>query len=531
MKGALNIFVSSVQKELADCRRAVKTFIENDPLLRRFFRVFLFEDLPARDRRADAVYLAEVDGSAIYVGLFGNDYGFEDPDGLSPTEREFDRATAQCKPRFIFVKGESDKQRHPKMQTLIHKAGSQLIRRRFNSIADLNAAVYASLVDYLETCGIVQTRPFEERPCADATINDLNVQVVRNFVSSARLERQFPLPAKAPLPDILTHLHLLHQGQPTNAALLLFGRDPQRFLPCAEVRCMHFHGTEIQRPVPFYRVFKDTVFGQVDMAVDFVMSKLNRSVGTRAESNQAPVQDEIPHDVIREAIVNAVAHRDYTSAGAVQVSVFADRVEVWNPGTLPASLTTESLRHPHGSIPRNHRLCEVLFLARYIEKYGTGTLMMIRESLAHNLPEPDFAQRGGEFTVALWRDWLTTEVIELLRVNDRQIACLNALKTQQQIMTMEYQHLVGCSRRTAARDLDKLLDKGVIQRQGAGRSAHYVLVRNRAINLPNVPLTLGTASPFPGTSNRAVNVPTVPSQEADGSKSTTRKLKKGKKGT
>jgi CTP-dependent riboflavin kinase len=157
--------------------------------------------------------------------------------------------------------------------------------------------------------------------------------------------------------------------------------------------------------------------------------------------------------------------------------------------------------------------------------------MMIRESLAHNLPEPDFAQRGGEFTVALWRDWLTTEVIELLGVNDRQIACLNALKTQQQIMTMEYQHLVGCSRRTAARDLDELLDKGVIQRQGAGRSAHYVLVRNRAINLPNVPLTMGTASPFPGTSNRAVNVPTVPSQEADGSKSTTRKLKKGKKGT
>ena len=174
---------------------------------------------------------------------------------------------------------------------------------------------------------------------------------------------------------------------------------------------MHFHGTEIQRPVPFYRIFKGNAFEQVDMAVDFVMSKLNRSVGTRAESIQAPVRDEIPHDVIREAIVNAVAHRDYTSAGAVQVSVFADRVEVWNPGTLPPSLTTESLRHPHGSIPRNHRICEVLFLARYIEKYGTGTLMMIRESLAHDLPEPSFAQRGGEFTVALWRDWLTDRVM------------------------------------------------------------------------------------------------------------------------
>ena len=127
-------------------------------------------------------------------------------------------------PGSSLLKVTSDKRRHPKMQRLIRKAGSQLIRRRFKSIADLKSAVYASLVDYLETCGIVQTRPFEERPCDGATIKDLNVQAVRDFVRIARLERQFPLPAKAPLPDILTHLHLLHQGQPTNAALLLFGQ-------------------------------------------------------------------------------------------------------------------------------------------------------------------------------------------------------------------------------------------------------------------------------------------------------------------
>ena len=97
------------------------------------------------------------------------------------------------------------------------------------------------------------------------------------------------------------------------------------------------------------------------------------------------------------------------------------------------------------------------------------------------LPEPQFEQRSGSFVTTLWRDWLTQEVIESLGLNDRQIVCLNVLKIQQQIMTMEYQHLVGCSRRTAARDLDELLDKGVTQRQGAGRTVHYVLVRNRAI--------------------------------------------------
>ena len=91
------IFISSVQKELADERKALKQYIQGDALLRRFFEVFLFEDLPASDRRADNVYLDQVDRSSIYLGLFGIEYGFEDASGMSPTEREFDRATAQAR--------------------------------------------------------------------------------------------------------------------------------------------------------------------------------------------------------------------------------------------------------------------------------------------------------------------------------------------------------------------------------------------------------------------------------------------------
>jgi ATP-dependent DNA helicase RecG len=476
----LKIFISSVQKELEAERRAVKTFIENDPLLGRVFSVFLFEDTPASDRHADKVYLAEVDKCSVYVGLFGNEYGVEDAEGASPTEREFDRATVQGKLRLIFIKGTHDKQRHTKMQKLIRKAGSQLIRRRFGSIAELIAALNASLVDHLETCGIIQSRPFEERFCMDATLDDLDEKAVADFVRLARSERQFPLPETAPLVDILTHLHLLYEAQPTNAAMLLLGRDPQRFFPSAEVRCMHFHGTEIQRPVPFYRIFKGNVFEQVDMSVDFVMSKLDRSVGTRAESNQAPVRYEIPPDVIREAIVNAVAHRDYSSAGAVQVSVFADRVEVWNPGELPAPLTMESLRKPHGSLCRNHLICEVLFLARYIEKYGTGTLMMIRESLAHSLPEPDFMQRGGEFTITLWRDWLTDQVLVELALNDRQRRALIYLKTHGKISNAEYQKVANAIKKTATRDLNDLKQKGVLEQMGSrGPGVHYILAKKR----------------------------------------------------
>ena len=88
----IKIFVSSVQKELVAERQAIKAFVAGDSLLRRFFDVFLFEDIPASDRRADDVYLEEVDRCAIYVGLFGDTYGYEGPGGKSPTEIEFDRA-------------------------------------------------------------------------------------------------------------------------------------------------------------------------------------------------------------------------------------------------------------------------------------------------------------------------------------------------------------------------------------------------------------------------------------------------------
>ena len=470
------MFVSSVQKELAAERRAIADHVRADPLLKRFLDVFLFEELPPKDRRADQLYIEKVDQSAVYLGILGNEYGFEDAAGLSPTEREFDRATERGIPRLIFVKGDDDTQRKPKMAALVRKAARQLIRRRFGSIDELLRLLQESLVDYLETLGTIQGRVFEERPCPGATLDDIAPDTVARFVRRARHERQFPLSERTPVHEVLTHLHLLRDAQPSMAALLLFGRDPQRFVPAGEVRCMHFHGTAVQRPAPSYQVFKGDLFDQVDRGADFVLSVLNRGVGTRALGPRAPVSYEIPPDVVREAIVNAVAHRDYASGAAVQVSVFADRVEVWNPGELPAELTPDRLREPHGSVARNPRICEALFLTRYIEKYGTGTLMMIRESVEHGLPEPNFEQRGGEFVVTVWRDWLTDEVVARLALNERQMKAVAHLKTAGRITNSEYQRLTGAIARTAARDLGDMERKGVVRKVGTtGRSAYYTL--------------------------------------------------------
>ena len=118
----VRIFISSVQKEFADERAALRDYLRGDALMRRFFEVFLFEDVPAADRRADDLYLDEVRRCDIYVGLFGNDYGSESAEGLSPTEREFDLATAEGKYRLIYVRGRDDAARHPKMRALVGRA-------------------------------------------------------------------------------------------------------------------------------------------------------------------------------------------------------------------------------------------------------------------------------------------------------------------------------------------------------------------------------------------------------------------------
>jgi ATP-dependent DNA helicase RecG len=392
------IFISSVQKEFARERKELKKYILSDALLSRFFDVFLFEDIPAKDRRADAVYIDEVRHCDIYLAMLGKEYGAVDRSGLSPTHREFNEATSLGKPRLIFVKGVDDGDKAPKMQELIKVAGTQLIRRRFATVAGLIPNVYASLVDYLAVKELLRVGPFDTAVSPDAVMDDLSVDYIRHFVGIARRARGFPLAEDTAPEKVLEHLNLLNKGRPTHAAILLFGRTPQRFLISSEVKCAHFHGIEVAKPIPFYQVYKGTAFELVDQAVDFVLSKINLAVGTREHSVQAPVAYEMPPEVVREAIVNAVAHRDYTSNGSVQVMLFADRLEVWNPGMLPPSLTLEKLRHAHGSVPGNPLLAEPLYLTKYIERMGTGTGDMIKRCRDAGLPEPEFALTDGFVT-------------------------------------------------------------------------------------------------------------------------------------
>ncbi len=200
----LKIFLSSVQKEFSKERKALKEYINTDPLLSRFFDIFLFEDIPATDRNADGIYLSEVENCDIYTALLGTQYGSEDSEGISPTHHEFNKATELGKNRLIFIT--DDDSRHPKVRNLISSISSQLIRRRFKNILELTAGLYASLVQYLENKHLIRSGPFDASICNTANINDISNDKIQWFLKQSRQERNFILKEETSVKNVLTHL-------------------------------------------------------------------------------------------------------------------------------------------------------------------------------------------------------------------------------------------------------------------------------------------------------------------------------------
>ena len=153
----IKVFISSVQSEFAKERKMLCEYIRTDALLGKFFRPFIFEELPAINLSVQEAYLTEASQCDIYLGLFGEQYGYEDAEDVSATEREFDAACNAHRHRLIFIKQATN--RHTKEQQLIDKAEQQVVRKSFTSYEELRNAVYAALVHYMEEKELLRLLP------------------------------------------------------------------------------------------------------------------------------------------------------------------------------------------------------------------------------------------------------------------------------------------------------------------------------------------------------------------------------------
>jgi predicted HTH transcriptional regulator len=373
-------------------------------LLGKFFEPFLFEESPAIDLSAQQTYLSEVKNCDIYLVLLGQYYGFEDTQGISPTEREFDEATAQHNYRICFIKTLPNNSLYAtKQQAFIRKVEQVVVRKSFENYENLQSSVYASLVRYLEEKELLRLLPFDASHHPYATLDDIDSEKLAMFIRKAKDRRNSKLNEGMSLEQLLTHLDLFdYNGQITNAAILLFGKAPQRFFISSEVKCIQFYGNDVVKPVPVYQIYRGDLFELIELSLSFVLSRINMKVGARDFGSQAPTEYELPVSAVSEAIVNAIAHRDYTSNGSIQIMLFRNRLEIWNPGALPQGLSIEKLYQPHKSIPVNPLIAHPLFLSGDIEKAGTGTSDIVNKCLSMGLKKPQFIQ-DENFRVIIWR--------------------------------------------------------------------------------------------------------------------------------
>jgi len=357
-----------------------------------------------------------------------------------------------------------------------HSNGKFLIRRGSENVALRG--------DALREAWLEREHPsFDDRPVRDATLDDLDPGRVEWYLRRAAQERRLPVDLSLPLEQNLIRVGaVIQDGErlvPRVAGLLLFGRDPQRFTPQSVVRVARFQGTS---PLNFIDRLDciGTLPEMIDEAERFI--KRNTRVAAKITGFERRETTEYPYPAVREAITNAVAHRDYWRRGVeVRVSIFADRIEVQSPGRLPPPLTVSTLGDEH--VLRNRLIAELLFNIRYIERWNTGILRMRRWMREHGLQEPVFEEIGQTFRVTFYGpgddilDLIPEEGVTDLRelgLNERQIEALRLMVNEGGVLTnREYREVFGVGNQTAARELKELVEKGQAKQSGRGRATRY----------------------------------------------------------
>ena len=145
-----------------------------------------------------------------------------------------------------------------------------------------------------------------------------------------------------------------------------------------------------------------TVIEQVPAVLSFVRKHLNIAASIKGKPEREDIW-EIPRDALREAIINAICHRDYESTANVQIRIFDNSLEIWNPGLLPNDISLDELKKEHPSIPRNESIARCFYMIKYIEQWGTGTNRIVRLCKEAGIKEPDFKEAGGSFIVSFPR--------------------------------------------------------------------------------------------------------------------------------
>jgi len=308
-----------------------------------------------------------------------------------------------------------------------------------------------------------------------AQFDDIDNDKAVAFIKKARTERGLDIEPALPIKEILTRLILTRENKLTNSALLLFGKSPQDYFMQAEVKCVRFKGTGVSGTMIDMKNIGGNLIDQLAETEKFIFDHISLTSWIEDGKIERQEKWEYPPKAIREALANALAHRDYRSSSKAQVRIFDDRMEFWNPGRLPEGWTVETLKEKHESKPFNPLIAKTFFWIKYIEEVGTGTNKIIEWCKDWGIAEPDFECAGSSVVVTLRKSKLTEEYLKTIGINERQRIIISYLREHKKITRKQTVELLKTSKDTAFRELADLVQKGIIKRSGKGKKVFYVV--------------------------------------------------------
>lgn len=316
---------------------------------------------------------------------------------------------------------------------------------------------------------------WERLPALGLEVTDLDAEEILRTAEEGARTRGYRFRDVKSASAVLEDLNLCRGGIPLNSAVVLFGKNPARHYAQLRVRLARFKG---EQGISFQnsRVLEGNAFFLIDQIESFfrqhveVASELPKAGLRRTD---APAY---PFPALREAMMNALVHRDYSAFdGGISISIYDDRIEIWNSGGLPEGMTLKELKEERVSRPRNPDIAHVFWLRELIERYGIGTGLIIEECRRAGLPEPEWRLGGSGVTLTI-RSRRPAGLPMPDDLSSRQIDFLTNTGTGSQVSISEYARRFAkdVSTRQARTDLAQLTAAGYLRRQGRGPSTVYI---------------------------------------------------------
>ena len=338
-----------------------------------------------------------------------------------------------------------------------------------------------------------------------ATLNDLDGALLDSYLDNLRRARPRAGYLRGSREEALTRLHVLARDgevlRPTLAGLMMFGKYPQEYCPQLMITFVQYFGTTEEEKTPRgarfldNRRFEGPIPEMVAEAETYILGAMRKA--SLIEGVFRRDIPEYPQEALREALANAVAHRDYSSyvrGSYIQVRMFADRLEVQSPGGLFGNVTIENLEEEQST--RNARLMRMMEDMHVVENRGSGIRAMLHALREANLEPPRFDDLRASFLVTFRNHTLLSpEAITWLNqfagvpLNDRQRLALVYLRQRDQITNADYRRLNHVDTIRAGQELRELVQTGLVEQHSTGRWTHYSLKVPGELPVSEIPKT------------------------------------------